>query len=156
MSAKAQSAHSASNVVARRRSGDRVTDAGRLFVLRPPLSGRLLVTGFIIWPIFEFWKSPDIWAWNLATALFIAFLSISLWRIHVYCDDTTVAFRPGRGSRNIRRDAVAAVALSPATIGGFAFLDSSGSILLSVPGAWRSRDVRRMTEWLGVPVASAR
>jgi len=156
VSVKAESAHSASNLVARP-SGDTAKEVGRVFVLRPPLSGRLLVTSLILWPMLEFWKAPDLTLWFIVITLFLGILSISLWRVHIYCDDSTVAFRPGRGSRNIDRGAVVAVSLGHAATGGFAFLDSSGSALLSVPGGcWRPRDVRRMTDWLGVPVASDR
>jgi len=111
------------------------------------------MAALLVWPLLELWFAPDLRPWFIGIGLFLALLTILIWRIHIYCDDTIVAFRPGRGSRNIRRDTVAAITLSQFPASGCAFLDSSGSVLLTVPGGvWRTRDLRQMADWLEVPI----
>ena len=126
-------------------------------VVRPPISGRVVVTALIIWPVLELWKAPELTPWFILIGLFLLLMSFSLWSVRIHCDDTTVEYYSGRGSRSIRRDSVAAVALGVGPIGGCAFLGSDGLVLLTVPGGvWRRRDLVRMVGWLEVPIATAR
>jgi len=123
-------------------------------IVRPALSGRLLMSGLVLLPIVFIAGNPDLAVVGVAATLIIAFFAIQLWRLHVYADANVVAFRGGPYQREVRRAQIAAIAVSSPLPLNVAFLGADGNVLLNVPigATLPRRELIKLSEYLQVPL----
>lgn len=125
-----------------------------VLIVRPALSGRLLVSALAIAPIADLLINPHQIAADIVVSAVCTFVAIYLWRLHIYADADVVAYRGGTRSFEAKRTDIVAMALSRPLPLNFAFLGANDEVLISVPIAvlLPRRDLLRLAQYLHVPV----
>ena len=123
-------------------------------IIRPALSGRVLLSLLPVWPAIDLFRTPQQRLVDLFLVVSLSFFAIYLWRLHLYADKIVVSYRGGLRSFDARTSEIAAMAFSSPVPANLSFLAVDGSPLLKVPIAMTlpARQLMELADYLNIPV----